>query len=76
MIALSTATNLDTTRVNRDVQKIVSEIVSHLQQADGVELELTFEVKATAKDGFSVPTKRAVSENCGALHIADWRFDD
>ena len=68
--------NLDTTRVNRDVQKIVSEIVSHLQQADGVELELTFEVKATAKDGFSVPTKRAVSENCGALHIADWRFDD
>ena len=50
--------------------------MSQLQQVEGVKLKLTFEVEATAEDGFPVPTKRAVSENCGALHIEKWRFDE
>lgn len=66
---------LDNTRVNRDVQLIVSEIVSQLEQLDGAEVDLTFEVRAQVEAGIPVPTQRAVSENCNTLHITNYRFD-
>ena len=66
---------LDNTRVNRDVRTIMEEIVSQLEQVDGAEVELTFEVRARSGAGIPVPTQRAVSENCNTLHIGDYRFD-
>lgn len=66
---------LDNTRVNRDVRTIMEEIVSQLEQVDGVEVELTFEVRARSGVGIPVPAQRAVSENCNTLHIGDYRFD-
>lgn len=66
---------LDNTRINRNVQNIVEEIVSQLNLLDGVDVELTLEVRAKAETGIPVPTIRAISENCSTLGISDFRFD-
>lgn len=65
---------LDNTRVNRNVQKIMEEIVSQLSVLDGVDIEMSLEVRAKAEDGIPVPTVRAVTENCNTLHIEDFGF--
>lgn len=66
---------LDNTRVNRNVQSIVEEIVSQLSMLDDVDIQLSFEVKAKAENGIPVSTVRTVSENCSTLGINDFRFD-
>ena len=65
---------LDTTRVNRDVQKILEEVVSVLTQENGVTVELRFDVHATAPNGLQSSTIRAVSENCRTLKITNFGF--
>lgn len=67
---------LDTTRVNRDVQRILEEIVAHLSQEDGVDLELRLEIQATAAKGIGQQTVRAVSENCQTLKITNFGFEE
>lgn len=47
---------LDTTRINRDVQKILEEVISHLTQEDGLTLEMRLEVQATAPNGVQAQT--------------------
>ena len=66
---------LDTTRINRDVQRLVEEVISHLTSTDGCKIEMTLEVSAEAEDGFPVPTVRAVSENCRTLKVKDFGFE-
>lgn len=65
---------LDNTRVNRNVQTIMEEIVSQLSSLDGIDIEMSFEVRARAEDGIPVPAVRAVTENCNTLHIDDFGF--
>ena len=65
---------LDTTRVNRDVQKILEEVVSVLTQENGVTVELRFDVQAFASNGLQPSTIRAVSENCRTLKITNFGF--
>ena len=65
---------LDTTRVNRDVQKILEEVVSVLTQENGVTVELRFDVQASAPKGLQPSTIRAVSENCRTLKITNFGF--
>lgn len=65
---------LDNTRVNRNIQTIMEEIVSQLTTLDHADIEMTFEVKARVDDGIPVPTVRAISENCGTLGI-DFEFN-
>lgn len=67
---------LDTTRANRDVQRILEEIVAHLSQEDGVALELRLEVQATAAKGIGPRTVRTVSENCRTLKITNFGFEE
>jgi hypothetical protein len=68
------STQLDTTRVNRDVQKILEEVVSVLTQENGVTVELRFDVQASAPKGIQPSTIRAVSENCRTLKITNFGF--
>ena len=68
------STQLDTTRVNRDVQKILEEVVSILTQENGVTVELRFDVHAAAPNGLQPSTIRAVSENCRTLKITNFGF--
>jgi len=70
------STRLDNTRVNRDVQKILEEIVAHLSQEGSVDLELRLEIQATAANGIGQQTVRAVSENCRTLKITNFGFEE
>ena len=66
---------LDNTRINRDVQRLVEEVIQHLTSLDGCSVEISLEVNATASDGFPQPTVRTVSENCRTLRIDNFGFD-
>jgi predicted AAA+ superfamily ATPase len=65
---------LNNTRINRDVQQVVEEIIQHLANADGSQLRLTLEVEAVSDQGFSPPIVRAVSENCRTLRVTNFGF--
>lgn len=67
---------LDNTRVNRDVQNYLQEIIQHLVAVDGSHVELTLEVELTAPDGIPNSTVRTVSENCRTLKVTDFGFDE
>lgn len=67
---------LDNTRINRDVQRLVEEVISHLSVSEGCEVEISLEVSAKTQAGFSVPTVRTVLENCRTLKVKDFGFGD
>ena len=67
---------LDTTRVNRDVNNYVQEVIQHLMAVDGIDVELTLEVSVKAPDGIPSNVVRTVSENCRTLKITNFGFDE
>jgi len=67
---------LDTTRINRDVQKLVEEVISHLTSIDGAQVEVSLEVNVKSQDGMSPQTVRTVSENCWTLRVKSFGFDE
>ena len=67
---------LDNTRVNRDINNLVSEIVQHLMAIDDATVELKFEVDVEAQNGIPSSVVRTVSENCRTLKVTDFGFDD
>lgn len=68
--------SLDTTYIDRDMQRLIKEVVVHLTSVEGTDVEVHLEVKAQALDGFSRQIARTVSENCRTLHIKDFGFID
>jgi hypothetical protein len=66
---------LDNTRINRDVQRLIEEVISHLTSVDGVEAEISLEVNVTAPNGLSPSVVRTVSENCRTLKVQSFGFD-
>ena len=66
---------LDNTRVIRDLQKYLDEVITHLSTTDNCEVELSLEVSANAPDGFTPETVRTVSENCRTLRVDSFGFD-
>lgn len=66
---------LDTTRINRDVQKLVEEVISHLMSVDGCRVEISLEVNANSPEGFSPQIIRTISENCRTLKVNDFGFE-
>ena len=67
---------LDNTRVNRDINNYVQEIIQHLMSVDGANVELKLEVEVEAPNGIPSTTVRTVSENCRTLKVTDFGFDD
>jgi hypothetical protein len=67
---------LDNTRINRDVQKLMEEIISHLTTLDGVQAELLLEVNVNAPNGLPSHVVRTVSENCRTLKVKNFGFDE
>jgi predicted AAA+ superfamily ATPase len=68
--------DLDTTRINRDVQKYVEEIIQHLTAVDGARVKVSLEVEAETDDGFTQQTVRTISENCRTLRVRDSGFEE
>lgn len=67
---------LDNTRVNKNVNDYLTEVIQHLMGVDGADVELTLEVSVTAPDGIPATTVRTVSENCRTLKIQNFGFED
>jgi len=70
------STDLDTTRINRDVQKYVEEIIQHLTSVDGARVTVSLEVQAESAEGFTQQTVRTISENCRTLRVRDSGFEE
>jgi hypothetical protein len=68
--------DLDITRINRDVQKYVEEIIQHLTVEDGAQVKVSIEVEAESVKGFSQQTVRTISENCRTLRVRDSGFEE
>jgi len=67
---------LDTTRIGRDVQRLVEEVISHLTSADGTQVEVSLEVNAKSTEGLSQQVVRTVTENCRTLRVQSFGFDE
>jgi len=72
----SMSADLDTTRINRDVQKYVEEVIQHLTSVSGAKINVSLEVEAEAADGFTQQTVRTISENCRTLRVRAFGFDE
>ena len=68
--------DLDNTRINRDVQRLVEEVINHLSSLDGTRVEVKLDVTVTAPNGVPQNTVRTVSENCKVLKIQDFGFEE
>ena len=67
---------LDTTRVIKNIGNLMDEVISHLMQVEGANVEIKLLVEATMPDGTPVTTVRTVTENCKTLHVEDFGFDE
>jgi predicted AAA+ superfamily ATPase len=67
---------LDTTRIGRDVQKLVEEVISHLASIDRAQVEVLLELNVNAPEGIPQQIVRTVSENCRTLRVRSFGFDD
>jgi predicted AAA+ superfamily ATPase len=67
---------LDTTRIGRDVQKLVEEIINHLTAVDDTQVEVTLELNVKSQKGLPKEVVRTISENCNTLRIKDYGFDE
>ena len=65
---------LDNTRINRDVSRLVDEVINLLTQMDGCEVNVSLEVNAMVDRGIPYDAMRAISENCRALKVSDFEF--
>lgn len=68
--------DLDTTRINRDVQKYVEEIIQHLTSVDDARVKVSIEVEAETANGFTQQTVRTVSENCRTMRVRESGFEE
>jgi hypothetical protein len=68
--------HLDNTRINRDVQRLVEEVISHLTTVDGSQAEISLEVDITVPHGLPSQIVRTVSENCRTLKVQTFGFDE
>jgi hypothetical protein len=69
-------TRLDNTRINRDVQQLMEEVISHLINIDSAQTEISLEVNVSAPNGLPPQTVRTVSENCRTLKVESFGFDE
>lgn len=70
------STQLDNTRIGRDVQKLVEEVISHLTVVEGAKVVVTLDVQVDSPEGMSPQVIRTVSENCRTLKVKDFGFDE
>jgi hypothetical protein len=67
---------LDSTRINRDVQKLLEEVINHFIAVPGTKIDVSLEVNITAPGGgIPQPLVKIVSENCRTLKVKTFGFD-
>ena len=68
--------NLDPLRLARDADRVAQEIIRHLSDAVGAEVEVTLEVQAHIPDGAPPDLVRTVTENCQTLRFDPHGFEE
>lgn len=66
---------LDMTRIGRDVQRLVEEVINHLTSVDRAQVKVSLELNVVSPEGMSPQVVRTVSENCRTLRVQDFGFD-
>lgn len=69
-------TQLDNLRVNRDVDSIIKEVVSHLENENGSKVTIRLDVQVDLPNGVGQDIERTVLENCSTLHVSDFGFEE
>ena len=67
---------LDNTRVVKNIGNLMDEIINHLMQIDGANVEIRLLVEADMPNGTPVTTVRAIRENCATLKVDDFGFEE
>ena len=67
---------LDSVRINKDVSTYVSEILSHLMNLPGAEVDIRLDVDIHVPDGTPGNVVTTVSENCRTLKIDNFHFEE
>jgi predicted AAA+ superfamily ATPase len=67
---------VDAERYSRDLNRLSQEILQHLSSIDGVELEITIEIHADVKEGFSAEKIRVILENARSLKFEQSSFEE
>lgn len=67
---------LDNVRVNKDVNNYMTEIIAHLMNLPGADVQLRLEVDVQVPDGTPADVVRTVTENCRTLKVEGFRFEE
>lgn len=70
------STPLNTTRINKDVNTLVQEVINQLGGIDGAKVKITLEVSAELPNGTPASIVRSVTENCRTLKVEDFGFGE
>jgi predicted AAA+ superfamily ATPase len=66
---------VDPERYSRDLNRLSQEILQHLSSIDGIDLEITIEIHAALKEGFSSEKIRVILENARSLRFKNSSFE-
>ena len=67
---------LDNVRVNKDVNNYMTEIIAHLMNLPGADVQLRLQVEVHIPDGAPADVVRTVTENCRTLKVEGFRFEE
>ncbi len=70
------STPLDGTRINKEVNLLVTEVINQLSSVDGAKVNITLEVDADLPEGTPTVIERSVRENCRTLKVEEFEFSD
>ena len=69
-------TTLESTRIVKNVGNLMDEVINHLMQVDGSNVEIKLMVEASMPNGTPVTTVRTVTENCKTLKVERFEFNE
>ncbi len=67
---------LDSVRINKEISTYVSEVLSHLMNLPGAEVDIRLDVDIHVPNGAPSNVVTTVSENCRTLKIENFRFEE
>lgn len=68
--------DLDNTRIGKEVQHMVDEIIKHIVNVEGSQVQISIEVNAGTPNGYPQDVVRTVTENCKTLKVRQYGFEE
>ena len=67
---------VDPERYAKEINRLNQEVIQDIAAQDGVDLQITVDIRAVKKDGFPDTVVRIVSENASTLKFDQSGFED